>query len=139
MRRIMLLVTGALVMAAMMAAMAVPAFAFHFEGHVGGGGGMCDVIEDPGTGYNTGSCQGGGGSIPGDPGGGFTGGSGGHGTQDGATGEATNSGGGGGQQIVYDESGQEIIDPGGGGYHCEQNVFTGETDCVGTGFSGGDQ
>jgi hypothetical protein len=135
MRRIMLLVTAALVMAAMMLAMALPAFANHTEGHVGGGGGMCDVTEDPGTGYNTGSCQGGqGGAIPGEPGGGLTGGSGGHSTQDGATGDATTSGGGGGQRPAEDENGQPITDPGGSGYHCEQNVFTGEGDCVGTGF-----
>ena len=59
-------------MAAMVVAMAVPAFADHFEGRVGGNGGMCDNLVDPDTGYNTRS------------------------TQDGATGAVTISGGGGG-------------------------------------------
>jgi len=136
MRRITMLLTAALVMAAMAFAMAMPAFASTPEDPVGGGGGMCDVIADPNTGYNTGSCQGGGGvNQPGEPGtNGYPTGGGGHGTQDSATGDGTISGGSGGLRTSYDENGQPIRDPGGGGYHCEIQDFGAEADCVGTGF-----
>jgi hypothetical protein len=126
MRRIMLLVVAALVMAALMAAMAVPAFAAQPEGPVGGGGGMC---TDDLT-----SCQGGyGTAAPGNPGSnGFPVGGGYHGTLDPATGDETFSTGSGGYNSAYDE-------PSGAGVHCEGNAYTLEYDCVGTGYSGGGQ
>ncbi len=122
----MLLVTAALVMAAMMLVMAMPALAFHIPGHTGGASVHCDT---------NGSCSGGsGGLFPAgcdtitgecdtDPQG-----RGGHSTFDPATGDETHAGGYGGQ-----DSDEEIT--GGGGYRCETNGATGEQSC--TGGSGG--
>jgi len=126
MKRILVLVTAALVMAAMMAALAVPAFASQPEGFVGGGGGMCELEGDI---Y---SCQFGSGvNVAGDPdflgvpaGGGL------HFAYDPATGDYTLSGGTGAQWVSYDENGLEIVDPGGYGYHCEGSD-TEEQVCVG--------
>ena|SRR5215203_2270723 len=131
MRRMLLLLTGALVTAAMTLAMAMPAFAFHTEGHTGGGGGNCPLTTDP----DAGACSAGSGGIF--PAGCDTvtgectdiaGGSGGHNTYetDPFPGDQTSSGGGGGQAGV---------DPGGGGGHgghCETDA-SGEGSCVGGG------
>ena len=128
-KRIMLLVA---VIA--MTAAAGPAFAFHYEGHIGG-----DTPDDKECNDSLTACHGGyGGIFP------FscdleTGecttiseGGGSHSTFDPATGDSTFSGGSGGNRIAFDENGQEIRDPGGGGMHCEFNYYTGEGDCHGS-------
>jgi hypothetical protein len=133
----LLLLTGALVTAAMTLAMAMPAFAFHTEGHTGGSGGNCPLTTDP----DAGACSGGGGGIQ--PYGcdtvtgectDYAAGGGGHNTYetDPFPGDQTSSGGGGGQVAV--EPGSEV-DPGGGGgsgHHCEYDA-SGEGGCVGGG------
>jgi hypothetical protein len=130
-RRMLLVLSVAALMGAMVLVMAVPAFATHFEGHRGG-----NTPEDKQCNTNgpddTISCQGGGGGTIAGGGSGYPAGGGGHNTYDPATGDATVSGGGGGQRIAYDENGQEYVDPGGGGVHCEYNTVTGEYDCHGS-------
>jgi hypothetical protein len=136
MRRMVMLLTGALVMAAMMLVMAMPAFAFHTEGHTGGIGANCDPV--------TGSCNGGGGGIwpyacdtvTGECSD-YPAGGGGHNTYDEATGVGVASGGGGGQAAQNPGDDQESGGGGGGGFQCWGNSTTGESGCVGG--SGGER
>src|SRR5215203_2809586 len=100
MRRMLLVLTVAALMGAMVLVMAVPAFASHFEGHLGGStpeDKQCQVFSDGSS-----SCQGGGGGTIPEGGSGYPAGSGYHSTYDPATGESTFSGGGGGQNTAYD-------------------------------------
>jgi hypothetical protein len=104
MKRIMLLVTAVLVTAAMMLAMAMPAFAAQrctFNGSV-----VCH------GGFGEGVPEGGGGS-----------GSGGTLIQDSETGEYVVTGGGGFGGTVFEGGG-------GSGGRCTGNLFTGESDCT---------
>ena len=114
MKRIMMLVTAALVMAAMMVAVSMPAFA--------GGGGTPDPCTSAFPNYGcSGGGGGGGGGAPSEPTGG---GYGIHYEANLESGEYTSSGGGGG--------GGPGLDGGGGGEHCTGNIY-GEIQCVGGG------
>jgi len=120
----MLMVMTALVMAAMMVAMAMPAFAFHVDGHIGG-----ETPDDKECNPSGSSCNGGyGGLLPSgcntetgvcttDPQG-----AGSHYIYDPVTGDQTSAGGGGGQSEGTS---------GGGGYNCDTDGATGEGSCVG--------
>ena len=129
MRRMLLLLTGTLVTAAMTLAMAMPAFAFHTEGHTGGSGGKCDPGADTcsagGGGINPYSCD----TVTGEcsdyPAGGGL-----HYTNDPDTGVQTASGGGGGQVAQLPGDTQESGGGGGGGLHCVTDA-SGEGSCVG--------
>jgi hypothetical protein len=131
-RRIMMLLTVALVVATVTAVTAGTAFATgggapdehqcNPEGTVCHGGGATDqpVCEIDENGQVVGECTR------------YPVGSGSRSTYDPATGDGTDSGGGGGQRLGTDENGQPVRDPGGSGYHCEYNTNTGEQNCVGS-------
>jgi hypothetical protein len=125
--------------ATMVLALATPAFAFHFEGHIGGGtpadqqcdaescqggfGGIFPYGCNPETGECSTTSEGGGHRTTFDP----------------ETGDALTTSGGEATSPVRNpgEGEEDTIEPGGRGGHCSRESVADNFECVGKGYTGG--